>query len=175
MNWAGPPDSSDDDETTDAADNLLDGAVAEVAGVPFPRHLTSWMDWMDLKEPFVFQLIRTTILTKHSREVRPDDDLSAEKIHEDDDGGDAGGAVEMELLNCENGTANKSEETKINDSHSHSFLERLRGKKTKASSESGLPDSGIRFFSQISPTLIQFLVYKIPTPTHQTALICKFH
>ena len=61
-----------------------------------------------------FQLIRTTIFTKHSREVRPDDDLNAENLHEDDAGA---GGVELELLNGEKRTAESTD----------SFVERLKG------------------------------------------------
>ena len=63
-----------------------------------------------------FQLIRTTIFTKHSREVRPDDDLNAENLHEDDAGG--AGGVELELLNGEKRTAESMD----------SFVERLKGR-----------------------------------------------
>ena len=59
-------------------------------------------------------MIRTTIFTKLSREVRPDDDLSAENLHEVD-----GGVVEMALLNGEKRTA------EVNSSDS--FVERLKG------------------------------------------------
>ena len=59
-------------------------------------------------------MIRTTIFTKLSREVRPDDDLSAENLPDVD-----GGVVEMELLNGEKKAA------EVNSSDS--FVERLKG------------------------------------------------
>ena len=60
-------------------------------------------------------MIRTTIFTKLSREVRPDDDLSAENLNDVD----GGGVVEMALLNGEKRTA------EVNSSDS--FVERLKG------------------------------------------------
>ena len=60
-------------------------------------------------------MIRTTVFTKLSREVRPDDDLSAENLREVD----GGGVVEMALLNGEKRTAEVSS--------SDSFVERLKG------------------------------------------------
>ena len=59
-------------------------------------------------------MIRTTIFTKLSREVRPDDDLNAENLRDVD-----GGVVEMELLNGDKRT------TEVNSLDS--FVERLKG------------------------------------------------
>ena len=60
---------------------------------------------------FTLQLVRTTIFTKHSPEARPDDDLNAENLRDND-----ARFVEMALLNGEKRTNETSE----------SFVERGR-------------------------------------------------
>ena len=77
-------------------------------------------------------MIRTTVFTKLSREVRPDDDLSAENLQDVD----GGGIVEMELLNGDKGTA------EVNSSDS--FVERLKGTTFTKSIDPGVTISGIQ-------------------------------
>ena len=77
-------------------------------------------------------MIRTTIFTKLSREVRPDDDLNAENLHDVVDGG----VVELELLNGEKRT------TEVNSSDS--FVERLKGTPFTKPIDPGVTIPGIR-------------------------------